>query len=143
MATAIEAIRRAMARYPELTYVGFGLGALRYDDRLAGIRAERDRMLTPAAIDEFQRAQRWLEQQPRTKNVNRRAGTSYGLKPEAEGAEGGYISNGMFIAAAIACGFKIEPVAPESASAWLNMSVVRPTNPTLELTVPGRRGGAR
>jgi hypothetical protein len=47
----------------------------------------------------------------------------------------------MFIAAAIACGFKVESVAPESVNVWLNMSVVRPTNPTLELTLPGRRGG--
>ncbi len=138
MAMAIEAIKLAMALYPELTYVGLGLGASRCEDRRAGIRAERDRMLTPAALDEFERARRWLERQPRTENVNRRAGNSYGLKAEAEG-EGGYISNGMFIAAAIACGFEVEPVAPESVNVWLNMSVMRPTDPTREL--PCRVGG--
>ena len=68
-------------------------------------------MLTPEAVDQFRRAGDWLKRQPRTKNINKRAGTSYGLKEEVE-AESGYVSNGMFIAAAIACDYLVEPADP-------------------------------
>jgi hypothetical protein len=74
-----------------------------------------------AHADEFERSCEWLKRQPRTKNLNRRAGTSYGLKHEAE-KEVGYMHNGMFIAAAIACGFKVER-DDNGPNAFMNISV--------------------
>ena len=53
----------------------------------------------------------------------RRAAMRLLAKGLKEGAEGGYISDGMFIAAGIACGFKAEAIVG-SVSSWLNMSVV-------------------
>src|SRR6185369_4435736 len=96
-------IQRILKREPELTYEGFWLPfTFPRDQRDAQYQKSREQMLTPAAITEFKAAYRWLSAQPRTKNVNRDAGTSYGLKEFAEQEEGIYISNGIFIAAAFA-----------------------------------------
>ena len=77
-------------------------------------------MFEPRAIEEFNRACNWLNRQSQTKNINPRAGTSYGLKHAAE-HEVGYIANGMFVAAAITCGFRIKRNA-DSPNAYLNIS---------------------
>jgi hypothetical protein len=92
-------------------------------------------MVTADAIAQFRRAHAWLGRQPRTKNVNRSAGISYGLKHEIE-AEGAYVSNGIFIAAAIACGFRVDQSGFNSLNAWLNISQLRLTNPNLQVMVP-------
>jgi hypothetical protein len=80
----------------------------------------RTMMLTPNAVEEFKAACRWLRRQPRTSHVNRKSGSSYGLKELAEFAEDCYISNGMFIAAAIALGFKWKQIA-YSPNAFFNI----------------------
>jgi len=70
----------------------------------------------------------------------RRAATSYTLKHEAQ-EEIGYVTNGMFIAAAIACGFEVMQ-AKDGPNAWLNISNVRPTayRPWIDqLHMPRRR----
>src|SRR5664279_3385139 len=76
-------------------------------------------MLEPRSVDGFQKAREWLSAFTKTSRFNRRA-TSYGLKHVAEHTIG-YVTNGMFIAAALAEGFRIDPRGP---SAYFNISRV-------------------
>lgn len=106
--TSKEAIERVMAQEPFLTRSGFFCGlSWPREVREATFRKMREDMPSPRLIDQFEQSCEWLKRWPRTKNVNLRAGTSYGLKHEAEKGVG-YVQNGMFIAAAIACGFKVK-----------------------------------
>jgi hypothetical protein len=61
----------------------------------------------------------WLGRQKMIKTINR-TGTSYGLKHVAE-RDIGYLTNGIFIAAAHACGYRVVRVG-DSPNAWLNIS---------------------
>jgi hypothetical protein len=132
-----ELLEDVLSSHLDLTFGGFVVGDCR---RIS--RAERDaetcrgreEMLTPQALDQFQRCYGWLARQPRTENINKRAGTSYSLKEEVE-AESGYVSNGMFIAAALACGYLVEQ-ADDSRNAWLNIKQIRASNPNLALSLP-------
>ena len=131
-----DTIRGIIGLCPDLTYSGFAVGggpkrSLR--QRAAEIRGERQRMLTSAACDEFRRACHWLDEQPRTQHINRKSGNSYILKEEVE-LGGGHVSSGMFIAAAIACGYDVEQAGFNSRHAWLNIGQIRLTNPNLHLT---------
>lgn len=114
-----EAIERLMAQAPSLTYGGY-FDRFRWprEERAAKLAERRNAMLTPRAVDEFDRACEWLQQHVRTKNVNRRAGSSYRLKHLAERKDG-YISNGMLIAAAMHCGFKLQRIYE---NAYINIS---------------------
>jgi hypothetical protein len=84
----------------------------------------------PQLADEIARASEWLSRWPKTTNINRRAGTSYGLKHRAEdwyAARGTpcYISNGALLMAAHRLGFRLEPTENWSdgfANAWLNIA---------------------
>jgi hypothetical protein len=72
---------------------------------------------------QFIRARAWLEGQAKRQTINR-IGTSYGLKHIAE-HDIGYVTNGVFIAAAIAAGFQIERTERSwrvTPNAWLNIS---------------------
>ena len=107
---SIEAVTRAIELFPELTDFGFGTfdeRRLTREQRAEKFRLDREAMFEPRSIEQFQRAYEWLNQQPRTKNINQDAGTSYGLKHVAERSVG-YVTNGMFIAAGIAAGFKVQ-----------------------------------
>lgn len=121
--TSKETIEQVMAQEPFLTQSGF-FRAFDWprDVRDAKFRERREAMLSPSSIDQFERSCEWLRRQPRTKNPNRRVGTSYGIKHEAE-KEVGYMLNGMFIAAAIACGFKVQRMEDNGPNAYLNISV--------------------
>ena len=123
MMTSKEAIEQVMAQEPQLTEFGFFQPRdWPPEERAAKLREMRDEMLSPRSLDEFERSCDWLRRQPRTKNVNRRVGTSYGIKHEAAN-EVGYIRNGIFIAAAIACGFKTERMGYNGPNAYFNISV--------------------
>jgi hypothetical protein len=65
-------------------------------------------------------ARGWLSQFAKIRALNRR-GTSYGLKHWAED-DIGYVTNGVFIAAAIAEGFTVHCVEFGSPNAWFNIS---------------------
>ena len=118
--TSKEAIERVMAQEPTLTYSGFFVPfKWPREERQATFREMRERTLDPDYTDHFERACSWLNRQLRTKSLNKRAG-SYSVKHEAE-KEVGYISNGMFIAGAIACGFAVQQQA-DSPNAYLNIS---------------------
>jgi hypothetical protein len=89
---------------------------------------------------EFERAWEWLQLWPRTKKINRSAGTSYGLKHAAErwhrNKRSGdpYISNGHLIMAAHRLGFAMEGIPAnycgpgpreftrDICNVWLNIS---------------------
>jgi hypothetical protein len=116
-----------MAREPELTPYGFGVFDFRGEGRRPGWRAEtlrQEREKLRGQLNSFVAARAWLRRFPRLKRVNRRRGTSYGLKHVAE-REIGYLTNGVFIAAAIAEGFVVRRIkhSPNarigiSSSAW-------------------------
>jgi hypothetical protein len=97
-----------MATVPELTHFGFGIfehpNAHDYARRF---RENREAMLSDEACAEFAAARDWLQGQGRAPHINRRSGSSYSLKHEAERCAGRYISNGMLIAAAVALGFRV------------------------------------
>ena len=68
--------------------------------------ASRERLR--AATDAFEEAKAWIRTvlTSRTKHVNKKTTSSYGLKHIAEKeCKSGFVSNGTFIAAMIACGF--------------------------------------
>jgi hypothetical protein len=122
-ADEITAITRAVAEFPELTAFGFGVfdeRKLTPAERAEKFRLEREQMFSAHSIEEFNRVCDWLGRQARTKRINPRAGSSYGLKHAAE-HEVGYSTNGMFIAAAVACGFCIQRIG-DSPNAYLNIS---------------------
>ena len=77
---------------------------------------DREYMKSSDALVQFAAARRWLRKQ--TKGVQRLA-NSYGLKHRAERAEGTYIPNGVFIAAAVAEGFKI--TKPDGPNVRINV----------------------
>lgn len=81
---------------------------------------DQERMFTDIVMEDFVKVRGWLQKCPKTKHLNRTIGTSYTLKHVAEGYIG-YSSNGVFIAAAIAEGFKVQR-ALLSLNAWLNVS---------------------
>ena len=112
-ADPLAVLRFIMARAPILTTEGWG-----HDGLAGGGRdpaAARAAMLTPWGVEQFIRAAQWLDLVPRRATVNRDT-TSYGWKHVAERwherrstVGRGYISNGMFLAACLATGRRIEP----------------------------------
>ena len=101
------AMTAVLAAHPQLGANGFG------------DLHERACMLDAYHLAEFVAARRWLSQWKKLKQANRR-GTSYGLKNVAE-CEVGYLCNGVFIAAAIAEGFKPTRVG-DGPNAFLNIA---------------------
>ncbi len=92
-------------REPDLTAEGYDNPAS------ADFLAARVRLFK--AVDEFERAVRWLEQVPRTQTPR---AFSYKLKHEAEHWAGGYVSPGAFLAAALHLGIPVERI-PNSHNA--------------------------
>jgi hypothetical protein len=80
----------------------------------------RESIREPRSLAQFVAARGWLKQFSKIKTLNQR-GSSYGLKHCAED-EIGYLTNGVFIAAAIAEGFAVRRTDPGSPNAWLNIS---------------------
>jgi hypothetical protein len=74
-------------------------------------------MRAPRSLAQFMAARGWLRRFSKIRALNRR-GTSYGLKHCAED-DIGYVTNGVFIAAAITEGFNVRRVGP---NAWFNIS---------------------
>jgi hypothetical protein len=133
----LDLLDEVLDYYKALTYEGFAVGDTRRispAERAGEVHRSRAKMRTRQSLDQFARCYDWLDRQPRTENINRRAGTSYSLKEEVE-AESSYVSDGMFIAAAIGCGYLVEQ-AGDSRSAWLSIGQLRSSNPNLDLLIP-------
>lgn len=120
-AVARIAVRRVMEREPQLTDRGFDSTwpitsderKMSFDERRTAFEERRKATVTDGNMDEFELAWIYLDAQERRKTINTDFG-SYGLKHRAENLSrkfgqhthlGNYVSNGMFIAAAIASGF--------------------------------------
>ena len=58
-----------------------------------------------------------------TKTVRTNGSSSYGLKHIVEDEIGYYVSNGMFIAAALACGYKMQYKSNYSPNSFFGMSL--------------------
>jgi len=67
---------------------------------------------------EFAVCNRWLSTKQKIKTINNKI-SSYGLKQKVEKRYGEYVSNGVFIAAALYNGFKIKKSGP---NAFFNIS---------------------
>jgi hypothetical protein len=116
LATAAIDIDRTLEREPLLS----DNGLKHRDIGEAEFLKWREDMRTPRSLAQFMAARGWLRQFSKIKALNRR-GTSYGLKHCAED-DIGYLTNGVFIAAAIAEGFTVRRSQPNSPNAWLNIS---------------------
>lgn len=118
-----EAVSRIRDAFPDLGPFGFWhSGALVTRERFD---ADRAAMLDQDHLGQFRRAMAWLLVcVDRGKNLNR-CSTTYGLKHAVEhamraaGERGIYVSNGMFIAAALTLGFRVEQIA-RTPNAWTN-----------------------
>ncbi len=109
-----------LAQEPDLNSFGFGLtrsaypSPAEYQRRLA---ESRDEMILD--YDRFERVCNWLRQNGRSrKTINTQMG-SYGWKHHVERDIGVYVTNGIFIAAAIHSGFRYKKHAP---NAYFNLS---------------------
>jgi hypothetical protein len=115
-------MKRVLSGVSELGDFGFGVFDARkktVEQRQAELMQERDDIQQPSALAAFVATRIWLRQFSKIKTLNR-AGSSYGLKHVAE-CDVGYITNGVFIAAAIAEGFRVSRI-DNSPNAWLNIS---------------------
>ncbi len=121
MAAAADDMAAVLERQPQLGISGFGVftRAKTRSDRAAELGRSRNSIRQPGALAQFMAARRWLSRFGKIKAINKR-GSSYGLNHVAE-HETGYITNGVFIAAAIAEGFTVER-AEGGPNAWFNIS---------------------
>ena len=105
--SSLDLLRDILAKHPDgLSIYGFGLRA--------------DEKLTENHVERFEKARTWLRRQRKIKGFNKAVGSSYRLKHIAED-EIGYSENGIFIAAAIAEGFRVQ-WTKASPNAWFNIS---------------------
>jgi hypothetical protein len=122
LATAAIDMDLVLEREPLLSDNGFK--QLRGHQSLAEHEAKflkwREDMREPRSLAQFMAARGWLRRFGKLKSVNK-SGTSYGLKHMAED-DIGYVTNGVFIAAAIAEGFTIRRADFDSPNAWFNIS---------------------
>jgi hypothetical protein len=110
-AEAKAAIARILIAHPQLSDFGYGgvYGAetLDREEYARQLKANRAKLLEPLSLARFPAAVAWLSAFPKIGALNRR-GTSYGLKHVAArhiSGVPGYVTNGVFICAAIAAGF--------------------------------------
>ena len=122
LATAAIDMDRVLEREPQLSDNGFK----RFDRHRARVEQDadflkwREDLREPRSLARFMAARGWLRRFGKIRALNRR-GTSYGLKHCAED-DIGYVTNGVFIAAAIAEGFTVRRAESGSPNAWLNIS---------------------
>ena len=103
---AAAEMERILEQEPQLSDFGFGLSDFykTREEAAAKFREDRKRIRDLDSLAEFIAARGWLRRFAKLEAFNRR-GNSYGLKHVAE-HDIGYVSNGVFIAAAIAEGFR-------------------------------------
>jgi hypothetical protein len=114
-----EDVQRIMDEVPGLNDFGIGAYLPRTktpEERVAEIEKGRAKLLD--SVDACNRVCVWLADVDRTQAINERVGSSYGLKHHAE-KDIGYVTNGVFITAAIFCGFRYRVDAP---NVWFGMS---------------------
>lgn len=120
-------VTRILSERPNLSANGFWAQGCQSREAFA---IGRVAMLSIGHLGQFERALAFLLLCcGRRKTLNRKA-TSYGLKHSAERAMRGlnvadpYVSNGVFIVAAIVLGFRVEHIQG-TPNAWIGLNVVR------------------
>jgi len=99
-------IQRAIKQLPMLTDFGLGLPqGTRKRQRARLMREEKARLL--ASEERFESACEWLQDVDKTRAINTKH-NSYFIKHITERRIGGHLSNGVFIAAAVHCGFAVQ-----------------------------------
>lgn len=113
-----EDIQKAINRLPQLTYNGvtYNRKMLSRQEFEKKFSEDRERLLN--STQTFLDTCKWLSDVKRIKTINRKH-TSYGLKHIVE-KDIGYVSNGVFIAAAIHCGFDFKH--DDTPNVMFNMS---------------------
>ena len=105
---SISNIRAVVSQLPQLTDFGVGIfqngRGLSEVERNKKIKEEQEALIQ--SVEAFNKTCSWLSQIDKLKNINYKH-SSYGLKHIAEN-DIGYITNGVFIAAAIHCGFEFK-----------------------------------
>jgi hypothetical protein len=122
LAEAAAAMDSVLDQQPDLGDFGFGVHDLRRKSNtqyVEELQQERNDIRKPFALASFVKTREWLSRHGKLKKVNK-SGSSYGLKHVVEN-DIGYITNGVFIAAAIAEGFRVVRIE-DSPNAWLNIS---------------------
>ena len=124
---AAAEIQRIVALHPERTDFGFGIfdeRGLSPEERETEFKRNRAIMFEERSLLQFMAARAWLHGQQKRKTIYRK-GTSYWLKHVAS-HDIGYVTNGMFIAAAVSAGFQIGRVRSwrdgSTPNAWFNIS---------------------
>jgi len=119
-----DAVKAVMDREPLLTVFGFGpVRDPALDSNSREFEENRKAMLGEDALKQFALCCEWLGHATRTKSVNPRFGTSYGIKHRVEQAAGEYITNGMLICAAIHMGFKVRREDNSAPNAEFNIAI--------------------
>lgn len=139
-ALARIAVRRVMNNDATLTAHGFDSiyprqpddWKLTIEERKAAFALRRQETLGDWEMDQFELALIYLDKQQKRKTINHKFG-SYGLKHKAEGLSrhkgqhthlGNYVSNGVFIIAALTRGFMIKQHGWNNPNGSLNISSV-------------------
>lgn len=118
---SVSLIKNATSKLSQLT--DFGVGLSLNSKELVKVEYEKyfknQQFALIKRIDGFNKTCKWLAKISKIKTINK-SRSSYGLKHLAE-KEIGYITNGVFIAAAIHCGFDFK-LQIGSANVFFNMS---------------------
>ncbi|GLR80257.1 hypothetical protein HUE56_06565 (plasmid) [Azospirillum oryzae] len=134
----LERLRAAVEKMPRLTYSGIseGIGRFAHHKTQGEFDEARQNLLSPGAVDEFLAAEEWLALCGKRQKPFRKV-SSYGFKHQIEkrasklGLErGSYIANGVFIAAAISCGFDVHSI-DGGPNAHLNIASVPTVHPEI------------
>jgi hypothetical protein len=121
--TAAADMERVLEQEPQLNDFGFGAHdprSLTPEERAAYVAKNREFIRAPRSLAQFLAARRWLARFAKLKSLNTR-GSSYGLKHVAA-HDIGYVTNGVFIAAAIAQCFRVRRIRLDSPNAWFNIA---------------------
>ncbi|MBC3810091.1 hypothetical protein [Undibacterium aquatile] len=128
-AITVDDIRAVMEKWPHLSHSGFEVSCRPNESYREVLAASRKQLLE--AVDECNRAARFLKHIERRKTINLKAGSSYGLKHEVEyfchsfpNAEytNQYVANGSFICVALHLGFEVQPTHFGSPNVYFNIS---------------------
>jgi hypothetical protein len=129
LADPIAAIEEVRRQNPLLGTHGFGRREpFHKGDQETNFQRNRDDMTRPHQAGQFVRAVQWLATRNSRKTLNTDH-SSYGLKHTVEAWHRSrqgyhadvYCSNGMFIAACLALGFRVEPIRWSSINAWTSV----------------------
>lgn len=102
MMTDEQELRRIMEEHPFLHNAGYGIGIRNDPDNLT----PETRAALLSSVERFAATKQWIAANLRPVKQINPIRTSYGMKHIAA-REIGYITNGVFIAAMLACGYRM------------------------------------